>query len=967
MKSSLSRLAAKTSVISVALALTAGVAHAQAAPASAAATQGEDTKEIVVTGSSLKGVAPVGSAVFTLGHAQIEDTAAQSVQQVLKSAPAVTGLQAPSQGGFGSSDNSGTNAPTIHGLGASASNSTLVLLNGHRLPLSGANHALADPNILPTIALERVEVLADGASSVYGSDAVAGVINFITRKKFDGLEADVQKGFGDSYNTFGAQALYGKTWDAGSFLVAYSYSNRSNLAASARSYSSSLNLAPLGGTNQGTNKCGPASVTYAGNTYYNSGSGYSAQTAGFGAQAGGICSPTAWDLLPKETRHTAFAEFRQDIGDKLHIIIDADYSNRKDVQNFSRGTATATITSANPFYQNLSLNNNGTPVTTGTASYALNFDADSLFGPGAVNIGTAEDVYGRLDATYDLSKKWSLNVGGLVARDHSQIFTQGTLNSATFNLAVAGTTSATINGIKSTVTQALTAANAFDPFNGATSASTLASLIDSNTYYTTTQNVQNAYAKISGELFDLPGGAVKLSVGGELLGYSVDQAHTALNGLGGASGNSLYIPLHYGRNVASVYGELYLPLVKNSFVKSFEIILSGRYDHYSDFGGTTNPKIAANFEPVQGIKFRANWSKSFVAPSLFSIGANSSGQTGESAFTYGAGSTASGGLAAIPVATYPSVTSIPGAVCTAAGPTQTCSLQSVTGAQISGGQAGLQPQKGTDWSVGFDFTPVQVPGLRISATYWSDQLRNGITAPQTVYAFSASSLSNLLTLYPAGATSAQIAAAQGILPQTNATSPVYWIYNFEQNNVLNLDVAGIDVEAMYRFKTPVGNFTFDGSLTRKTKFNQFFGTGGTVFSVLGTTGFNTTFPSLKLEGRANIAYDKGPFNFVLGVNYEGPYLWWGGTAIPALTKTNGVPTGGGEPVSAFTTVDLHASYSFKDVSVLKKANLFVDVSNLFNTNPPFVNATATNGAVGYDSFSANPLGRVITIGLRTKF
>jgi iron complex outermembrane receptor protein len=147
------------------------------------AAETEELDEVVVTGSSIKGVAPVGSNLVTVGREEIEETGVQTVQQILKTVPSIVGLQSAGQGSYGSFDGAGTNAPTIHGLGASASNSTLVLLNGHRLPVSGINHVLADPNIVAPLALERVEVLADGASSVYGSDAVAGVVNFITRPR----------------------------------------------------------------------------------------------------------------------------------------------------------------------------------------------------------------------------------------------------------------------------------------------------------------------------------------------------------------------------------------------------------------------------------------------------------------------------------------------------------------------------------------------------------------------------------------------------------------------------------------------------------------------------------------------------------------------------------------------------------------------------------------------------------------
>jgi iron complex outermembrane receptor protein len=138
---------------------------------------------------------------------------------------------------------------------------------------------------------------------------------------------------------------------------------------------------------------------------------------------------------------------------------------------------------------------------------------------------------------------------------------------------------------------------------------------------------------------------------------------------------------------------------------------------------------------------------------------------------------------------------------------------------------------------------VQIPGLRLSVTYWSNKLRGGITAPQPALALGSADLAYLMQIYPAGATNAQVATAGTGLPQTGAiANTAYFIYNYQQANVLNLNVAGLDVAASYRFDTPIGKFNLGAAFTRKTKFDQFFGDNGTVFSVLGTSGFNTTFP-----------------------------------------------------------------------------------------------------------------------------
>ena len=218
----------------------AAVAAETAAPGAAAQTNAP-TNEIIVTGTSIRGVAPVGSNLISVGRQAIEQTGVQTVQQILKTVPSVVGLASAGQGSFGSADASGTNAPTIHGLGASASNSTLILIDGHRFPLAGVNHALADPNIIPPNAIERVEVLPDGASSVYGSDAVAGVINFITRRHFNGVEVSGQLGFGNNYHTQQAGVVAGQTWSSGWVLAAYNYSHRSSLAYSSRSYLDAFN------------------------------------------------------------------------------------------------------------------------------------------------------------------------------------------------------------------------------------------------------------------------------------------------------------------------------------------------------------------------------------------------------------------------------------------------------------------------------------------------------------------------------------------------------------------------------------------------------------------------------------------------------------------------------------------------------------------------------------------------------
>ncbi len=977
---------------------TASYAQTASKPAADAAEEDTNTKEIVVTGSSLKGVAPVGSNLVTVSRGDIENLGANTVQQVLKSVPAVVGLNSPGQGGFGSFDGAGTNAPTIHSLGASASNSTLILLNGHRMPVGGANHVLADPNIVPPMMLERVEVLSDGASSVYGSDAVAGVVNFITRRNVDGFEVNVQKGFGKQYGTFNAALVAGKKWDTGSVVLGYAYSNRSNLNAADRTFTAANQVA-RGGFNFADNNCTTAALTANGRTYYApytaggvNGQPYlSASTANALASQNGQCDlHQYWDIIPSEKRHNMMLSVQQEVGENLRLTADFVYSNRKNAQNISRGVVSGTVYSAvtaaqaatglavNPFAAAAISTISAQEVAAGRAavtSATVNFSGDLLLGRGAQIIGKDETFYGRLDAEYAITDNWRANVGGLIGRDISSVETLGRLNPSGFALALNGRANAVLNGVSTTVTQVLTSANSIDAFGGGgTNAATLASLSDSRIFQQGNQTIANIYAKIDGDLFSLPGGSAKLAIGGEYTTYKIVQDTIQPNGLGAASFNSLAYVLNYSRKVKSGYAELYLPIIGPGQdipgIRKLDLNISGRIDDYSDVGSTTNPKIAANWEIIEGLRVRGNWARSFVAPALTSIGSNAQGRTGESGFTTGPNVT-------LQYALFPTAASIPG--CPAAPATQCALVGANNGIQLNGGNGNLVPQKGKAWSLGLDFAPPSVPGFRVSLTYWHNELRGGITAPQLALVTGSAALSQYLTVFPTGATPAQIAALTNTLPQTGTVgggagasvsgtaNPIYYIYSNQQQNVLNLDVSGIDLEASYKIETEnMGKFTIGAGFSRKTQFDQFFGATGTKFSVLDVVGYNLTFPSIQYEGRYSLGWDYKGIDANVFVNHTGGYLNWGNPAN-ARINTAGVPTGGGDNVKPFITVDAHIGYTLKDTGPFKSLQFYADASNLFNKAPPFYNSFGLNGAVGYDGVNANPIGRVITLGVRSKF
>jgi iron complex outermembrane receptor protein len=237
-------------------------------------------------------------------------------------------------------------------------------------------------------------------------------------------------------------------------------------------------------------------------------------------------------------------------------------------------------------------------------------------------------------------------------------------------------------------------------------------------------------------------------------------------------------------------------------------------------------------------------------------------------------------------------------------------------------------------------------------------------------------LNKVLTVYPTGATPAQIAALTGGLTQTSTLpSTVYFIYNYQQQNILDLGLQGIDFQVSYDFDTTYGHFRAQTGGTYETKFEEQIGAGTPWYSVLNTTGANTTFPSIQLQMRSGLLWtSKFGLSADLFWNHTGAYHnWSGSTVTPIQRNSAGFPIGGGDPVAANDTFDVHIAYDFSDKEGWASgAQLYVDVQNIADAAPPFYNTGSYPGAgatvaSGYDTYAASPIGRVVSIGLHKKF
>lgn len=944
-----------TVALGVAMSLTASAAMAQSA-AAGQPTTGNVIEEIIVTGTAIRGVAPVGSNLVSVNREALKVTGSQTVTGALASVPSLSGIT-------GQGTTSAFYQPSIHQLGASASNSTLVLIDGHRGPTGGTNHTFLDPNIVPGIAMERVEVLAEGASSLYGSDAVAGVINFITRKRYSGAEVEGSLVARKGTLGYQASALVGQTWDRGSALFAVEYTDQDNLKNSDRPWTYPDHRSQ-GGGNFLTRSCSPAAVQPggAGNIFLsptsatsvpNTVDNYTCTNWGIG------------DLVGAETRANFMGKFLFDINDKLTVGADMLYARRRGDSIGGAGTVQATVfrtgPQANPFYVNPP---GVAPGTTAGDRQVVTWDATDLVGP-AHNLSESDAYFGVFTAAYKLSDSWNFDLLASAGGDESTNRSTNTINGSVAFLALNGTTngggSTTAISIPGTdvirLQLPLTAANTLDVWNpkatNRTSAETINALLDNDGRLTATSRYRQVRASFGGTLFTLPAGEVKVAFGAERLETDLDQYRTRANNSGRASLGTQAQFYRFERQVNSAFAELNVPLVSPEMgviIRSFDLALSARHDKYSDFGTTTNPKVGFNLEAIEGFRLRGNWSTSFVAPPLTILG----DQFGSFA-TAGFGSSTNN--VNVPVPAYPLVTQILPAC---AGQAQ-CNIGTLQGIQNTTGDPNAGPQEGDGWSLGFDTNPSLIDGLRTSLTYWTTNFEGGVTGPQIANVINTASAQQLLTFYPSCATAAQIASQTRGIPQTSSLpSCVQYILNTRNTNWLNLYIAGVDYSVDYDYRTDFGTFSAGLSGTEFTKYKQSFGSGST-YDVLGTAGSNGTFAQIKTRARAYFGWSDGPIAARLFANYTGGYKNWSSNTITPITRdANGNPGGGGDSVNSMTTFDLNVSYSF-DGGFLDGSRLSLAVTNIFDKEPPFY-----NGGSGYYSLGNNPYGRTVNLTFRAK-
>lgn len=313
-----------------------------------------DDSEIVVTGTLIRGKPPVGSQQISLGQEKIEAAAPQSSNDLLATLPQVTNyFNRVPLGDLSIAVNqiqiARPNLRNISGNSA-ASSGTLILVDGHRIATAGVNQASVDPDLIPIGAIERVEVVTEGGSATYGADAVAGTINFVTRKRFDGLKVDAHYGVADPYWQWDASATAGKQWDTGSLWASYSYSKSRALFGRDRDFIHFLNYSSLPYVGNDTNCPIPSTSVTTKDTPTN-GSLFTRSTPITTSRCDNSQNASR---VPAAERHGAMVGFNQDLDSNTSIDFRAFYGQRK-THSSSDFTASVPLNSNNPYASTLTL------------------------------------------------------------------------------------------------------------------------------------------------------------------------------------------------------------------------------------------------------------------------------------------------------------------------------------------------------------------------------------------------------------------------------------------------------------------------------------------------------------------------------------------------------------------------------------------------------------------------------------
>jgi iron complex outermembrane receptor protein len=776
---------------------------------------------------------------------------------------------------------------SLRGLGGS---STLVLVNGKRLgTFAGGISGSEGVNLaaIPLSAVERVEVLKDGASAIYGSDAIGGVINFIMRQDFSGIDTTfwggtpTRHGSGSQYDiqgTFGWGDLTKDRWNA---FISIDYQEQKPVYDNTRNFANTSYI-PAEGVNTTSGQTFPGFIS----------------TGGIGNTSFPNCSPSipvgtrcrydpnridGVEALPDTKQLNLFGSARYQINNDWQAYLTGIYA-RQDTRTQIQPTPLSDqiFTTATPDGASTILLPPTSPFYPHDAAAAHGVDGQPL------NVRYRCVLCGNRELE-DINPAWQI-VAGAKGSAWSWDF------DGSFNYSDNKTTETPKQGYVQ-YTKILPILNSGNVNLFGPNTQAIQQQIDATQFtdsaFTAHLKQYGIDLKGSGDVFKLPAGPAALALGLQSYKQTLSQDPNPLLATGDITGYGGNLQnIDHSRTLWAVFGEMNIPIIK-----SLETDVAVRYDHYSDFGSTTNPKVSLRWQPTKEVLVRGSWGTGFLAPTLYQLW---NPQT--------------------PGLSQPGVSD----------PLR-CPVQNVNNPDCNtqytvtfGGNPNLQPEKANQTSVGGVWEPVN--NISLGFDYFWIQLKNIVTngvpiatiLDPTLYA----QYSNLVTRAPS------------CPPNPFAPGSPCQITAIDQTfvNVGKENIDGFDID--FRLYSPVTDWGRLKAIVTGTYYHKydveqpdgsFLGQVSNAYQAVAT-GITPRWKSY-----IPVTWEYGPWSATLANTYQSSYV-----------DVNLNPAGNNRTVSSMSLWDLQGSYTG-----FKNTTLTLGVKNLFDTNPPFTNSNLTF-QIGYD-------------------
>jgi outer membrane receptor for ferrienterochelin and colicin len=837
-------------------------------PALTQQTDDEQSETVVVTGSRIARTSDFGnsSPVDVIDRDTIEKAGFANLQQLMEKMPSNGNGAFSTRGNNQDSTANGAASISLRGLGADA---TLVLVNGRRVAISSFAESITtnfvDINSIPVAAIERVEVLKDGASALYGSDAVAGVINIILRKDFEGLE--LSGSYGQTTESGYDEQNYSAVWGIGgednNVTFIFDYFKNGTLANVERGAQiSSANQTPYGGQDFRSSRGYPGRFFVDGTV-----------TIDPSCPAGSVGGQTCfydfgvWNLLiPGAERGGLMMMAHQDFanGSQLFVELAGQHNN-----SIAQGAPT-------PLDEGAGLT---VPITHPGNPY-----------PGATTLGISR--YRTVDAG---PRRWNIETDNL----RGVVGLRGKFSDWDYELAVQRARSESEQSgdrgdgwVRTDFLQQQINLGAYNPFGGTQNPQAVIDQITTSLVRRGKSELTMYDATISGALFDFGDDAVRMAAGIEYREESVADVPDDQFQRGLIFGTES-VSAAGSRDIWSAYVEFAVPLFRG-----LDLSAALRYDEYSDFGNTTNPKLALRYAPIDSLAFRASWGTGFRAPSLAQIGL---GPSQESRFFSDAF-----GCADNPV--Y-------------------CAATDYT--IVFTGNPDLTAEESESFNLGVSW---EAGGVSASVDYW-DITQDDKIDEAIGFTYQEECGDQASTICVRGTPLA--GDTLGPLSQINSTF----------DNINEQAVKGIDLEASYRFDAGGGKLAFGLVYSRLLDFDRV---------ELGPDG---EYVTRKLAGEYEYPEDRATLSadwshtkvgVYASVNYIGSFQDLPDSDFDTVVDYENDT----RDVGSFTTVNLQGRYNVTD-----DVRLLLSIDNALDESPPFAVGDGNNDLYGYVQSTHNPRGR----------